>query len=112
MSIRNTALAATLAASLAGCVDRGDWKPAPKLEPQALGAQQALAGARLDAAAWPADPWWRGYGDPQQREPSRVADDVRLGLVSPDVARHDYGVVVDRTGAIDETATKTLRNNA
>ena len=36
-----------------------------------------------------------GYGDPQQREPSRVADDVRLGLVSPDVARHDYGVVVD-----------------
>ena len=33
-----------------------------------------------------------GYGDPLQREPSRVADDVRLGLVSPDVARHEYGV--------------------
>src|ERR1700730_14788223 len=65
MSTRNTVLVTTLAAALAGCVDRGDWKPAPKLEPQALGAQQALAGARLDAAAWPADPWWRGYGDPQ-----------------------------------------------
>src|SRR5882762_7418119 len=65
MSTRNTVLAATLAASLAGCVDRGDWKPAPKLEPQALGAQQTLAGARLDAAAWPADLWWHAYGDPQ-----------------------------------------------
>ena len=52
-----------------------------------------------------------GYGDPQQREPSRVADDVRLGLVSPDVARHDYGVVVDRSGTVDETATKALRSN-
>jgi N-methylhydantoinase B len=52
-----------------------------------------------------------GYGDPQQREASRVADDVRLGLVSPDVARHEYGVVVDRSGAVDETATETLRSN-
>src|SRR5258708_39374192 len=67
MSTRNTVLAATLAASLAGCVDRGDWKPAPKLEPQALGAQQTLAAPRLDAAAWPADLWWPAYGDPQLR---------------------------------------------
>jgi len=65
MSTRNTVLAATLAASLAGCVDRADWKPAPRLEPQALSAPQALAGARLDAAAWPADLWWHAYGDPQ-----------------------------------------------
>jgi N-methylhydantoinase B len=53
-----------------------------------------------------------GYGDPQQRDPSRVADDVRLGLVSADVARHEYGVVLDRTGAIDETATDALRSNS
>src|ERR1700674_1782827 len=65
MSTRDTVLVATLAASLAGCVDRADWKPAPKLEPQALSAPQALAGARLDAAAWPADLWWHAYGDPQ-----------------------------------------------
>src|SRR5256885_8559159 len=32
MSTRNIVLAATLAASLAGCVDRGDWKAAPRLE--------------------------------------------------------------------------------
>ena len=52
-----------------------------------------------------------GYGDPQHREPSRVADDVRLGLVSPDVARHDYGVVVNPSGAMDETATQALRSS-
>ena len=63
MSTRNIVLAATLAASLAGCVERGDWKPAPRLEPRSLGAQ--VAGARLDAAAWPTEQWWRGYGDPQ-----------------------------------------------
>src|SRR5256885_3538928 len=65
MSTRNIVLAATLAASLMGCVERGDWRPAPRLEPSSLAAQQTLAGARLDAAAWPADQWWRGYGDPQ-----------------------------------------------
>src|ERR1700694_6259717 len=65
MSTRNIVLVATLAALLAGCVERGDWKPAPKREPQALSAQQTLAGARLDAAAGPPDLWWHGYGDPQ-----------------------------------------------
>jgi len=65
MSTRNIVLAATLAASLTGCVERGDWKPAAGLEPSSLAAQQTLAGARLDAAAWPADQWWRGYGDAQ-----------------------------------------------
>src|ERR1700694_1623341 len=65
MSTRNTVLVATLAASLAGCVDRGDWQPAPTLEPQPLSAQKTLAGARLDAASWPPDLWWHGYGDPQ-----------------------------------------------
>ena len=65
MSTRNIVLAATLAASLTGCVERGDWNPVPRLEPSSLAAQQTLAGARLDAAAWPADQWWRGYGDAQ-----------------------------------------------
>src|SRR6266853_1345236 len=65
MSTRSIVLGVTLAASLAGCVERGDWKPAAQLQPQALDAQQTLAGAKLDAAAWPADQWWRGYGDPQ-----------------------------------------------
>jgi hypothetical protein len=36
---------------------------------------------------------------------------VRLGLVTPDVARHEYGVVIDDKGAIDATATDTLRHD-
>ena len=54
-----------LALSLGGCVDRGDWKPAPRLEPQALTAAQTLKDIKVDAAAWPADQWWRAYGDPR-----------------------------------------------
>ena len=58
-------LALALAASLAGCVGRGDWKPAPRLEPQSLTAQRTLSGAAVDQGAWPAEVWWHGYGDPQ-----------------------------------------------
>src|SRR6266403_4526854 len=65
MSTRSIVLGVSVAASLAGCVERGDWKPAAQLPPQALGAQQTLAGAKLDAAAWPADQWWRAYAAPQ-----------------------------------------------
>src|SRR5579863_5046422 len=50
---------------LLGCADRGAWKPAPQLKPDALASTQTLHDARLDAAAWPAEQWWRSYGDPQ-----------------------------------------------
>jgi NodT family efflux transporter outer membrane factor (OMF) lipoprotein len=52
-------------ALLAGCVERGDWKPAPQLAPQALTADRALSAAPVDRSAWPQDGWWRSYGDPQ-----------------------------------------------
>ena len=42
-----------------------------------------------------------GYGDPLLRDPAAVLRDVRLGLVSPDSARRDYGVAI-RDGAVDE----------
>ena len=57
--------AAALALALAGCVDRGEWKPAAALAPQSLRADRALAGAPLDVTAWPQDAWWRAYGDSQ-----------------------------------------------
>ena len=50
-----------------------------------------------------------GYGDPAAREPQRVADDVREGLVTPSRAREVYGVVVDADGAVDMAATASLR---
>jgi N-methylhydantoinase B len=50
-----------------------------------------------------------GRGDPLDRPPERVLEDVRRGFVSVDGARADYGVaIVD--DAIDEGATKALRD--
>jgi N-methylhydantoinase B/oxoprolinase/acetone carboxylase alpha subunit len=36
-----------------------------------------------------------GFGDPRERSPHKVLDDVRNGFVSPAAARRDYGVSVD-----------------
>jgi N-methylhydantoinase B len=50
-----------------------------------------------------------GLGDPRERDANAVAQDVRLGLVSPTAARDDYGVVVAPDGTLDIKATATLR---
>ncbi|NAS21727.1 hydantoinase B/oxoprolinase family protein [Herbidospora sp. NEAU-GS84] len=50
-----------------------------------------------------------GWGSPFDREPSRVADDVRDGKVSLDAAREDYGVVFSDGLTVDEAATEALR---
>ncbi len=50
-----------------------------------------------------------GYGPPEQREPERVAADVREGLVTPERARDVYRVAVDAAGTVDEQATAALR---
>ncbi|MEV5897135.1 hydantoinase B/oxoprolinase family protein [Nonomuraea fuscirosea] len=51
-----------------------------------------------------------GYGDPFEREPVRVAADVRNGFVSVAAAAHDYGVSVDPvTFEVDTESTERLR---
>jgi N-methylhydantoinase B len=50
-----------------------------------------------------------GYGNAHARDPARVADDVRNGLVTPDAARSDYAVVVAPDGTLDLAATEKLR---
>jgi len=55
-----------------------------------------------------------GYGDPLEREPAKVLDDVLDGFITVDHARNDYGVVLaeidDGYGwTLDKEATKTLR---
>jgi N-methylhydantoinase B len=51
-----------------------------------------------------------GWGDPLEREPSRVLYDVRNEYVSPETARDQYGVVIDsRNWQVDEVATGRLR---
>jgi N-methylhydantoinase B len=49
-----------------------------------------------------------GYGDPFRREPASVVENVIDGLLSPEVARDQYGVVVTR-GKLDDAATAKLR---
>lgn len=49
-----------------------------------------------------------GWGDPLERAPATVAQEVRRGLVSIDGARA-YGVVLDGGGDVDGAATDALR---
>lgn len=51
-----------------------------------------------------------GFGDPIERDPALVADDVRRGLVTPERAREDYGVVLrPELDGIDPAATERPR---
>ena len=84
MISRGSLLVAAAALALAGCVDRGDWKAAPKLEPNSLDAQHTLQGEKVDSAAWPTDQWWRGYGDPQL---DALVDEALVGSPSLEIAQ-------------------------
>ena len=53
-----------------------------------------------------------GYGPALDREPERVAADVRLGYVSAEAAARDYGVAVALDGTLDTAATASLRKAA
>jgi N-methylhydantoinase B len=51
-----------------------------------------------------------GWGDPMQRDPARVRDDVLRGFVTPEGAARDYGVVIANE-TIDVAATRALRQS-
>ena len=51
-----------------------------------------------------------GYGNPLEREVHAVFEDVLDGILSPDRARTQYGVVIEpETRRLDEEATRALR---
>ena len=50
-----------------------------------------------------------GYGDPFEREPRRVLDDVLDGHLDIETARADYGVVVTEALEVDDAATAAAR---
>jgi N-methylhydantoinase B len=51
-----------------------------------------------------------GWGDPLERESSKVLDDITLGLVSMTSAERDYGVVIDPDQrVVQEEKTQQLR---
>jgi N-methylhydantoinase B len=54
-----------------------------------------------------------GYGDPLERDPERVAEDVREEKLSLAYARREYAVVLDPdTLVVDAEATAALRRAA
>jgi N-methylhydantoinase B len=53
-----------------------------------------------------------GYGTARQRPVADVQRDVRLGYVSVEAARRDYGVAITPAGGIDDAATSALRRKA
>jgi N-methylhydantoinase B len=50
-----------------------------------------------------------GYGDPLDREPERLAKDVRERIVTVERAADVYGVVVDDQGVVNEEQTRIAR---
>jgi N-methylhydantoinase B len=56
-----------------------------------------------------------GFGDPLERDPANVLEDVKDGYVSVEGARRDYGVIVETQGLVydawrvDSEATRILR---
>ena len=53
-----------------------------------------------------------GYGDPLDRDPTKVKRDVHLGYLDLIRAKERYGVVLDEVGAVDKTATQAERERA
>jgi len=53
-----------------------------------------------------------GYGEPNKRDPKRVALDVRRGYVSREAARDVYQVVLHDDCSVNEDATIALRGDA
>lgn len=51
-----------------------------------------------------------GFGNPMERDPQDVAEDIRNGYVSIEKARENYGVIIEpETLAVDEAATAGCR---
>jgi N-methylhydantoinase B len=51
-----------------------------------------------------------GYGDPLDRDPEKVARDVKTAMTSAEIARRIYGVVMDGENySVDRDETESLR---
>jgi NodT family efflux transporter outer membrane factor (OMF) lipoprotein len=64
-AVRKPLMAAFGALLASACVSGGNWGKERPLAAADLPTGRALAPLPVDPAAWPADLWWRGYGDPQ-----------------------------------------------
>jgi len=109
-----------LAGGLPGAPNQYLWIKAG--EPAAEGGGDDRIPGAADPVSWGVFPLmgadalyvrWNGgggFGDPLARDPDRVAEDVRKGLVSRTAAKDIYAVALGDTGAVDQTATQRLRS--
>jgi N-methylhydantoinase B len=74
-----------------------------------LPAKQIKAGLDGDAIVRLREGGGSGLGDPLQRDPNAVSDDVQNGYITDAQARDIYGVVIDE-GDVDAAATETRRD--
>ncbi len=102
---------------------RGVQYPAPGIEHGASGGRAGLKDPDTGKRVHPRVPkvmptgtrvtvWTSGgggAGEPTERDPRHVADDVRLEYVTQQAARRHYRVVLTRDGAVDLRATTRLR---
>jgi N-methylhydantoinase B len=51
-----------------------------------------------------------GFGAPFERDPGKVAEDVRQGYISREAALGDYGVALDSEGDVDAEKTSRMRS--
>lgn len=51
-----------------------------------------------------------GYGDPRERDPVAVLEDVREEKLTRQAARDVYGVVISEEGTVDQPGTQVLRD--
>lgn len=80
----------------------------PRSLPSKVPYMKMKAGDRFIAVG----PSGGGYGNPLERDPERVRDDVLDQHVTRAGARRDYAVVLTRAGALDRGATERLRKRA
>jgi len=81
----------------------------PESDPLSLDSKLIMTLRRGDVFRheWPGG---GGWGDPLERDPQAVLDDVRNEFVSVRAARDEYGVVVDTSSwQLDDVATERLR---
>ena len=93
----------------AGCLARTVINPGP--DEQVVNGKQSREFAYGDVISFQ-QAGAGGYGDPRERDPQQVLDDVLDEYVSLAAAREQYGVVITGTGFdlhVDEPATRQLR---
>ena len=80
----------------------------PKTLPSMLPPVQVSAGDRITAIGGIGG----GYGDPNQRPPEQVLEDVIDGYFTLATAKEKFGVATSADGSLDRAATERLRSRA